>query len=70
MQITFHSNAADVPAFRKEVVELLQHRLKLAQIDQAGARTVRDGARHTGRVQEIRSLIDFYETLRLLGEKA
>jgi len=69
MQITFHSHAEDPPAFRQEVIQVLEHRLKLARIDQMNARTVREGARHTGRVQELVGLIDFYRDLRLVGDK-
>lgn len=69
MQITFHSQAASVPEFRHELVAELKRRLELARGDQLRAVTQRDSARHGARATELQSLIDFYETLRLLGEK-
>lgn len=68
MQITFHSQAADVPAFRDEVVAELKRRWELAKNDQLLSLTTKQSEYHRSRITELRSLIDFFETLRLLGD--
>jgi len=69
MQVTFHSTATDVPTFRDEVVTELKRRLELAKLDSRLASTANGRNVALGRVNELKSAIDFFETLRLNGDK-